>query len=70
MKTKTKYNITYHGPTGKIETVEIEATSIAILDGADGSLVCWIKSRRAVLALPYRSLILTRIVSTPNLTKV
>lgn len=58
---KTKYYITYHASTGKVENTVIEASSVRILKGTEADLVCWMVGKRTVFAIPYRSLIHTGV---------
>lgn len=68
---KMKYSITYHGITGKLESLTIEATNVKMSEGSEGNnLVFWIRGKRTVFALPSRFLIETRVVDEPKLGKI
>lgn len=75
---KTTFSITFHGTSRKAETIEIEATDMAIIDGAECDLVCWTLAKRTVFAIPFKSFIQSQVikvpkevkVSTPNVTKL
>lgn len=66
-----QYSITYHGLGNKITDIEIEATNVKMSDGSEGNnLVCWMRGKCTVFAIPCRFLIETRVVDAPKMVKI
>lgn len=61
---KTRHSVIYYGSTHKIETIEIEATDVMVIHGAESDLICWTLAKRTVFAIPFKSLVSSRVVTT------